>query len=206
MFGLLVKFENSSDTKLLRTGLLYVVLLCSAAILASFIISSSSASAHVALQNQVSLTSDVYVIRTEKNADGVEQEVLKTPNDVVVIPGDRLKFILSFKNETGQVVEGFKAVNPMPGAVQFSQATEDWAEVSIDGGQNWGKLENLTVETTLPASASPDSETQGSDAPKSDTIVKRAAGVADVTHVRWVFVKSIAANESGELSFEGVVK
>ena len=71
MFGLLVKFENSSDTKLLRTGLLYVVLLCSTAILASFIISSSSASAHVALQNQVSLTSDVYVIRTEKNADGV---------------------------------------------------------------------------------------------------------------------------------------
>ncbi len=241
MFGLSVKFENNNDTLMLRTSLLCVVLLSSVAILASFIISSSSASATVAMQSQVSLTSKVYVIRTEKNADGVEQEVLKTPNDVVVIPGDRLKFILSYKNETGQIIEGFKAVNPMPNAVQFSQVAEEWAEISIDGGKNWGELQYLTVETKLPSNAAitsnaaqsdtaqsdtpesnaaesdtpesdtaesdtPESDTAQSDTPESDTVVKRAAGVADVTHVRWVFDKPIEVGESGELSFEGVVK
>lgn len=191
MFGLLEEIENSSDAKLLRKGLLSAILICTSAIIASFIIFSSKASANVAVQNQVSLSSKLFVIRTEKNADGVETDVLKTPNDVVVIPGDRLKFILSYRNETGQIVEGFKATNPMPGAVQFSQVTEKWAEVSIDGGKNWGELQNLFVETKLP---------------EDGTIVKRAAGIADVTHVRWVFDKSIAINESGELSFEGVVK
>ncbi len=191
MFGLFEKFENSSDTKLLLTGLFSAILISTSAIIASFVIVSSKASAQAAVQNQVSLTSKLFVIRTETNADGVETDVLKTPNDVVVIPGDRLKFILSYRNETGQIVEGFKATNPMLGAVQFSQVTEKWAEVSIDGGKNWGKLEDLTVETKLP---------------DSDTVAKRAAGIADVTHVRWVFDKSIAINESGELSFEGVVK
>lgn len=191
MFGLLDKFENEGDTKIGGHGLFYVALLCFALIFTSFIISSSAASANIAVQNQVSLTSKVFVIRSEKNAAGEEKDVLKTPNDVVVIPGDRLKFILTYTNETGQIVDGFKATNPMPGAVQFSQAAEDWAEVSIDGGNVWDELENLTVETK--------------DA-QSEAIVKRAAGPADVTHVRWVFAQSIGVNESGDLSFEGVVK
>lgn len=211
MFGLLEKFENESDRKIVGHGSyghgsygygsygpdsdghgsFWVTLLCFALIFSSFILSSSSAFAQNSGQNQVTLTSKAFVIRSEKNAAGEEIDVLKTPNDVVVIPGDRLKFILSYKNETGKIVDGFKATNPMPAVVQFSQATEDWAEVSIDGGNVWGKLENLTVETTDP---------------QSEAIVKRAAGVADVTHVRWVFAQSIGVNESGELSYEGVVK
>lgn len=196
MSGSSEKYENYNDKTLLRFGLLFVALLCSVTIFASSIVSTAFASVNIALQNQISLTSKVYVIRTEIDANGAEVEVLKTPNDVVVIPGDRLKFILSYQNETGQIVDGFKATNPMPAAVQFSQVTEDWAEVSVDGGQNWGKLENLSVETKVP----------DSDRTENENSVKRAAGIEDVTHVRWVFDTSIAVNESGDLSFEGVVK
>ncbi len=189
MSGSLEKYENYNDRRLWRAGLFFIALLSSCTIFISSIV--SSASANIILQNQVSLTSKVYVIRSEKDESGAEVEVLKTPNDVVVIPGDKLKFILSYRNETGQIVDGFRAINPMPGAVQFSQVTEDWAEVSVDGGQNWGKLENLTIETRVP---------------QGEAVTRRNAGAEDVTHVRWVFDKSIAINEAGNLSFEGVVK
>ncbi len=144
-----------------------------------------------AVQDQVSLSSEVFVIRTENDAQGNEKIILKNPKDVIVIPGDRLKFILKYTNNTGQDVTGFKATNPIPAAVQYIEAAEEWAEVSVDGGKNWGKLEDLSVQANNDT---------------GDTNVLRAATVADVTHVRWVFNNVITKNSSGSVSFNGIVK
>lgn len=176
-------------------GLFYAVALGISALMGSTLAFSNSAQAQTnaaqnAQKNDVSLSSEVFVMRTEKDANGIEQNVLKAPKDIIVIPGDRLKFILKYVNNTGKEVSGFKAVNPMPGSVQFIEAAEDWAEVSVDGGINWGELSTLNVETVT----------------EDGTKISRAATSADVTHVRWVFGDIIAIDGSGSVSFDGVVK
>jgi uncharacterized repeat protein (TIGR01451 family) len=148
------------------------------------------AQAQVPDAQRVMLTSDARIERNEIGADGRELTVLKKPSDVIVTPGDRVIFTLSYKNNGAQPANGFRATNPMPGPVQFVAAAEDWAEVSVDGGKSWGKLAALTVA----AKAEDGSE------------VRRAASPEDVTHVRWVFASAIAPGAEGTISYRGVVK
>lgn len=218
---------DSTDKKALCHGFLYAGALCCAALLGSAMAFTTSASAQSAPQatvkNQIALSSEVYVVRIEQNADGGEKIVLKTPQQVIVVPGDRLKFVLTYTNSTGEEVTGFKATNPMPAAVQFGEAAEDWAQVSIDDGKTWGKLSDFTVDSfvqdSTPIVGDEDSadldqaadlaaDQASVEAPikQSSAMVARAATSADVTHVRWVFAKPIAVNESGSVSFEGFVK
>lgn len=190
------KYEPTTVHQLLGryNGLFYAAALGLSALIGSGVAMAETAQAQTSAasnetQQQVSLSSEVFVIRTETDAGGIEKTVLKTPAEVTVIPGDRLRFILKYANRTGQDVTGFKATNPMPSSVQFAEAAEDWAEVSVDGGQNWGELTALTVETV-----------------DGDTKITRAATPADVTHVRWVFNDVIAKDASGTVSFNGVIK
>lgn len=135
----------------------------------------------------VKLTSSALIERTEKDASGAEKKVLKTPAQVSIVPGDRVVFVLDYVNEGAEGATDFRATNPMPAAIQFTSVREDWAEVSVDGGANWGKLAALTVTSGIPA-------------------VTRAATAEDVTHVRWVFPDVIAVGKKGSLSYTGVVK
>ena len=116
---------------------------------------------------------------------------LFTPKDVAVVPGDNIVFTLLVNNATAQPAIGFKATNPMPSAVSFASVTEDWADVSVDGGKNWGKLANLKVKANDPTGTA---------------VVERAATPADVTHVRWVFTDAIAPGATRTVSYRGVVK
>lgn len=146
-------------------------------------------------QNQaapsVTLQSDVKIERTERDASGNVTTKLFTPKDVAVVPGDNIVFTLFVNNATAQPAVGFKATNPMPAAVRFASASEDWAEVSVDGGKNWGKLADLKVKANDPTGTA---------------VVERAATPEDVTHVRWVFTDAIAAGATRTLSYRGVVK
>jgi hypothetical protein len=135
----------------------------------------------------VKLTSSALIERTEKDASGTEKKVMKTPAQVAVVPGDRVTFVLNYINESTQAAAGFRATNPMPGAIQFIGVREDWAEVSVDGGVNYGKLAGLSVTSGTPATS-------------------RAASPSDVTHVRWVFPAEIGPGKTGSLSYSGVVK
>ncbi|MFN5643958.1 MAG: hypothetical protein ACK450_05115 [Sphingomonadales bacterium] len=150
----------------------------------------ASSPAAMMAANSVQLTSEAFIERTEVAADGSEKTVTKRPQDVIVIPGDRVLFKLAYSNKGNEAASDFRAVNPMPAPVRFVSATEDWAEVSVDGGKSWGKLETLTVAAT---------NADGSAA-------SRAATPEDVTHVRWVFAAPIAAGASGTLSYRGVIK
>jgi uncharacterized repeat protein (TIGR01451 family) len=139
----------------------------------------------------VTLSSEAMVERTIVGADGKESITLKSPKDVVVVPGDRIIFTLKYQNQGVEPATGFRATNPMPAPVQFVGVTEDWAEVSVDGGATWGRLVNLKVKT-VPSVGGAD--------------IMRTATAQDVTHVRWIFATPIAAGAKGSVSYRGVIK
>ena len=149
------------------------------------------AQAQKASSSAVTLRSDVKIERTERDASGNEKITLLTPKDVAVVPGDKVVFTLFVNNTSAQPAVGFKATNPMPSAVRFDSATEDWADVSVDNGINWGKLPNLKIKAKSATDAAE---------------VERAATAEDVTHVRWVFADVIAPGAQRTVSYRGVVK
>lgn len=170
---------------------LFAIALGLSSLVGSVVLYPNSVNAQDTVQNQVSLSSEIYVVRTENDEQGNEKIILKDPKDAIVVPGDKLKFVIKYINNTGQSVTGFRATNPIPAAVRYIQVTEEWADVSVDGGDNWGKLEDLSVLTENEA---------------GDANISRSATAADVTHVRWVFNDVIAKDGNGSLSYEGIVK
>ena len=132
----------------------------------------------------VSLSSKVFVERVRQEADGRTAIVREEPG--VVTPGDKLVFLLSYRNNGGAPATGFVVTNPIPNSVAFVGGESEGALVSVDGGKTWGALASLRIANADGTS--------------------RAAGQADVTHIRWTFARPIAAAASGQLSFRGVVK
>lgn len=151
-------------------------------LLLAFFALLSPIAAHAA--NDVSLTSSVFVEKSVPQTDGKTRLVLEEPK--VVVPGDRLVFVLAYKNLGGKPATDFVVTNPMPGAVAYQGSGDAGAVVSIDGGKNWGALPSLKVR-------------------KADGTV-RAAYPEDVTHVRWAMKAPIPVGAAGKLSFRGVVR
>jgi hypothetical protein len=137
-----------------------------------------------ALANPVSLSNSVFVERVSTDAQGNRKVVLEEPR--VVTPGDRLLFVLNYRNGSSKPAEKFVVTNPMPSAVQYAEQGEGSAEVSVDGGKSWGDLAQLRV-----------ADADGTE---------RAARTDDVTHIRWAFNTPIPAGASGKLMFRGIVK
>lgn len=134
--------------------------------------------------NQVALNNSVFVERVTTDATGKQRVLLEEPK--VVVPGDRLVFVLDYRNAGAQPADKFVITNPMPSAVRFADAGNAQSLVSVDGGKQWGLLSALTVTMA-----------DGT---------RRAAQPADVTHVRWAFQKPIPVGGTGKLMFRGVVK
>ena len=134
--------------------------------------------------DSVSLTSEVLVEHVKQQADGSSKVVREEPK--VVTPGDKLVFLLSYRNGGAQPATGFVVTNPIPASVAFSGGESEGASVSVDGGKSWGPLASLKV-------ANADG-------------TMRPATQDDVTHIRWSFAQPIAAGRAGQLSFRGVVK
>ncbi len=185
--------------KILKPHFFYGSALVFAAISGTFVATASKAYAQTgdataavaAAKSDVSLSSDVMVERVSTDDKGREIITLKSPKDVVVVPGDKLVVRLHYRNQGDAPAKDFRATNPMPGAVQFLTVNEDWAEISVDGGVNWGKLSDLTVAVA---------ETPAGPASK------RAAEAKDVTHVRWSFAAPLSPGAKGTVSFRGVIK
>ena len=134
--------------------------------------------------DNVSLTSKVLVERIKPGADGKPVTVREEPG--VVIPGDKLVVVLSYRNKGSEPATGFTLTNPIPASVAFTGTEDSSASVSVDGGKSWGALGSLKVVAADGTS--------------------RPAVAADVTHIRWSFSRPIAAGSRGELSFRGVVE
>lgn len=134
--------------------------------------------------NQVALDNSVFVERVTTDANGKQRILLEEPK--VVVPGDRLVFVLAYRNAGAQAADKFVITNPMPAAVRFADAGDTQPLVSVDGGKQWGLLSALAV----PMAGG----------------TRRPAQPADVTHVRWAFQKPIPVGGTGKLMFRGVVK
>lgn len=134
--------------------------------------------------NQVALNNNVFVERVSTDAQGKQRILLEEPK--VVVPGDRLVFVLNYRNAGAQPADKFVITNPMPSAVRFADAGDTQPLVSVDGGKQWGLLADLSV-------AAADG-------------TRRTAQPADVTHIRWAFQKPIPAGATGKLMFRGIVK
>ena len=135
-------------------------------------------------QNQVALTSEIFVERTVPDASGAPRVTLEAPG--VVTPGDHLVFVLSYRNNGAAPASDFVVSNPIPDSVSFDGTDSPGAIYSVDGGRNWGALAALSV--------------RGADGNS------RPATPADVTAVQWRFAQAIPAGSGGELRFRGVVK
>lgn len=177
-------------TKFLNTA--YALALGAAFMSGSMLVTGDAqAQTAPAAKSPVNLSSEVKIERIEVDAAGKETTVLREPKDVVVVPGDRVIFTLNVTNNGAEAASGFRATNPIPAPVAFIEVSEDWAEVSVDGGKSWGKLAGMTVKAK---------------AADSGVETTRAASAEDVTHVRWVFTNAIAPGTKVALSYRGVVK
>lgn len=141
-------------------------------------------SAPLAAANRVSLNSSVFVEKTVTDESGRSRVVLVAPE--LVAPGDRLVFILAYRNLGQTPASNFVVTNPLPAAVAFQGTPDQAAEVSVDGGRSWGPLATLRIR---------DRDGQ-----------LRSARPEDVTHVRWAMKRPIAAGAQGRVSFRGIVR
>ena len=147
-------------------------------------IASLLAPAAAMAADQVALDSKVFVERQVTAADGKQKIVREDPK--LVVPGEKLLFVLSYKNEGAAPADKFVVTNPIPQSVTFVASEAAGADYSVDGGKNWGTLAALKVKAA-----------DGS---------LRPANASDVTHVRWVFAKAIPVGGTGSLSFRGEVR
>jgi uncharacterized repeat protein (TIGR01451 family) len=137
-----------------------------------------------AAASPVALSNNVFVERVSTDAQGNRRVTLEEPK--VVTPGDRLVFVLNYRNASAKPAEKFVVTNPMPAAVQFAEQGDSAAQLSVDGGKNWGNLSTLRV--------------------LSSDGGMRPARAEDVTHIRWAFNTPIPAGAGGKLMFRGIVK
>ncbi len=197
-------------TQILSLKTAYAAALIAAAASGSILAAATTAKAAVpaiaATSSGVTLKSKAMIERIETAPDGSERTILKSPGDVIVTPGDRVVFTLSYVNGGNEAASGFRATNPMPGPIQFVEVAEEWALVSVDGGKNFGRLTELTVTEREEVDAVYDDETGAKLSDASVRVETRAATPADVTHVRWAFARPIAPGEKGSVSYRGVVK
>lgn len=135
---------------------------------------------------QNALTSTIEVERIAPAADGKPPVKSYAPLDVVV-PGDRLRFTLTFKNNGDEPATGVAINNPIQDALVFD-GTPDLTgfDVSTDKGATFGPLANLTVS--------------------ADNAAPRAATNADVTNVRWIWADAIAPGQTRTVTFFAKVK
>ncbi len=134
--------------------------------------------------DQVHLANDVFLERIGRTPDGAPIVHLEPPRRVS--SGDRLLFVLSYRNRGARPAADLIVTNPVPDAVTFAGADDPDADVSIDGGATWGKLGELQLRDAAGR--------------------MRSAAPADVTHVRWRIAAAVPSGGSGELSFRGIAR
>jgi uncharacterized repeat protein (TIGR01451 family) len=132
----------------------------------------------------IQLTSNIFVEKQQKKADGSYSVNLVKPD--VIVPGDQLVFVVRYRNAGTEPASNFTVTNPMPKAVVFSGTSDGMELVSIDGGKSWGKLSQLRVTNA-----------DGSSRP---------ALMTDVTHIKWNLNQTLTAGAEGKLIFRGVVR
>ncbi|MFC3579061.1 hypothetical protein [Sphingomonas hylomeconis] len=133
----------------------------------------------------LTLTSDVRMEKRVAAADGTTRTTLVKADRAV--PGDRVVFVLSYRNTGAQPLSDVVLANPVPKNMAYRAPALNSAapELSVDG-KTYGTLAALRVP--------------------AGTGGLRAAGPDDVTTVRWRLPSPIPAGSEGKLAFQAVLK
>lgn len=159
---------------------------------------AATAAAEVTLETSVSK-----VQRTLDDSDRIARELV--PVDEVV-PGEELRYTITFRNDSGMVVDAERIVitNPIPdGTVYVSgSAGGDAARVeySVDG-DNFTETEPQP-RAAAPATAAPGSAEAGSGTgPAADE-----APASPVRSLRWIYQAALPPGESGQVFFHVIMQ
>jgi len=128
------------------------------------------------VQPDVMLESSLFVEHTRQNANG-PVHLLEPARQVS--SGDRVVTLLSWYRLGGS--GGFTVTEALPSGMSWQPGEKDEAEVSVDGGRNWGQLRRLRIG-------------------------QRIAGARDVTHMRWHISPAQALAGSGRIAYAGTVR
>ena len=154
-------------------------------LLTGFLLSGSQA---VAQQGAIQLEHKAEQQQAYVDENGVEQTRMVEAGKV--LPGEQLKFTITYTNVGDEPAENVTITNPVPDYMDYvlGSASGDNSAItfSVDGGQNFGNPQELAV-----------TDTEGT---------RRPAAVEDYTHVRWIIGSDIAPGDSGEVTFSAVVE
>lgn len=134
-------------------------------------------------RQDIKLETQMFVERVHIDINGRPRRVLASADRIV--PGDQLILVVNWRNEGSQPVRGLAVTNPVPRGMRLA-ASDPNVEVSIDGGQRWGRLQDQWLPTPLGGT--------------------RRAVPTDITHVRWMMPDDISPGESGRLSYRATVR
>lgn len=130
----------------------------------------------------VQLQSAVFVERIGQAADGrVERRI--EPAEILK-RGDRLVLVVEWQASLRDS-KSFAVTSPIPRTLAFQRASDLDAEVSVDGGRNWGRLGGLKL---------------------NDRRGFRTASPEDVTHLRWRISADEAERGEGRMTYSAVVR
>src|SRR3546814_2716243 len=87
--------------------------------------------------NAVALDNSVFVERVTTDAAGRQRVRLEEPREVA--PGDRLVFVLAYRNAGSKPADSLVITNPLPATVRFTGAGAAHPLVPVDCGHAWGE-------------------------------------------------------------------
>jgi uncharacterized repeat protein (TIGR01451 family) len=162
-------------------------ILCALAATAAAPPVANAAQRQVAAPSPVALDQRAFVERVSTDVNGRARRTLAAANRLA--PGDRLVFIVNYRNQGSAPVNGFTVTNPVPTHIRIAPAQfaapSDGMQVSVDGGAHWGRLADFSLPTPLGGT--------------------RRATPEDVTHVRWT-LRAIAPGDGGRIAWRAVVR
>ncbi len=134
-------------------------------------------------RQDLTMQTQMFVERVETDINGRPRRTLASAQRIG--PGDRIVVVVNWRNRGSEPLRGLAVTRPVPPGTRLS-LPDSSAQLSVDGGQSWGRLEELWLPTPLGG--------------------MRRAVAADVTHVRWTMPAQISPGESGRLSYRATVR
>lgn len=106
------------------------------------------------------------------------------------LPGQEVIYVITYRNTGTKPAEKVVVNNPVPKGLAYqsgsAQGNGTLAEVSVDGGKQYGQLEALRIT--------------GADGKP------RAAKAEDVTHVRWTVAAAVKPGSEGKVTYRALLK
>jgi hypothetical protein len=134
-------------------------------------------------QQPIRLDTQMFVEQVTTDINGRPRRILTSIDRAE--PGDQVIVVLQWRNEGRQSVRGQSIVRPVPRDARID-LSDPAMQLSIDGGQHWGRMDQLWLPTPLGG-------------------IRRAVAT-DITHIRWTLPPETAPGQTGRLSYRATIR